>query len=99
MKYSTLLILFSMFFFALFAMAGHQSTAPTPTLTVSCTACLAGEAIVFSGSGYKSKSQVQINIQGPVSYSIITTVDSNGNIYVDYGTSLSYGPGQYPVTA
>ena len=88
-----------MFFLALFATAGHQSTAPAPTLTVSCTVCLPGEAIVFQGSGYKSGAHVEISIQGPVSYTIITTVESNGNIYVDYGTTLSYDPGSYLVTA
>ena len=99
MKHRTLLILSSMFSLALFAMAGHRSTAPTPTLTVSCNPCAVGEAIVFQGSGYKSGAHVEISIQGPVSYTIITTVDSNGNIYVDYGTSLAYDAGSYLVTA
>ena len=88
-----------MFFLAMFAMAGHQSTAPAPTLTVSCNVCLPGEAIIFRGSGYKSGAHVEVSIQGPVSYTIISTVDSNGNIYVDYGTTLSYDLGSYTVTA
>jgi len=88
-----------MFFLALFARAGHQSAAPAPTLTVSCTVCLPGEAIIFQGSGYKAGAHVEISIQGPVSYTIITTVEPNGNIYVDYGATLSYDPGSYQVTA
>jgi hypothetical protein len=99
MKHRSLLLLSSIFFLALFAMAGHRSTALAPTLTVSCPVCLPGEAIIFQGSGYKSGAHVEVSIQGPVSYTIITTVESNGNIYVDYGTSLSYDPGSYHVTA
>ena len=86
-------------FFALSATAGHQSTTVAPTLEVSCTACVAGQSIVFSGSGFKSRAQVELDIQGPVSYSIITSTDANGNIYVDYGTALSYDAGSYSVVA
>ncbi len=98
MKRSTLILL-SAIFLAAFAVAGHQSAGPAPSLTASCVVCAPGEGVVFQGSGYKPKAQVEITIAGPVSYTIITTVDSNGNIYVDYGTILVYDAGSYLVTA
>jgi hypothetical protein len=82
------------------ALAGGQKTSTVvPTLQASCHSCSPSEAIMFSGSGYKGRSTVILDIQGPASYSISTTSDSNGNIYVSYGTVLTYPAGNYTVTA
>ncbi len=99
MKRSIVLLLLSIALLAGIALAGHHSTPPAPTLIVSCVVCAPGEAISFQGSGYKPKARVQLAIEGPVSYTIVTDVDASGNISVYYGTVLSYDPGSYIVTA
>src|SRR5436309_3247095 len=99
MKHQALRLMIPMFFVALSANAGHQSTTTAPTLSVSCDPCQAGQAVAFYGTGYKAGAQVEVDVQGPNSYSIVTTVDSTGNISVDFGTTLAYGSGSYLVTA
>jgi hypothetical protein len=99
MRQLTALFLLTAFVLALPATAGHGSPAPGPTLIVSCGSCTTTEAITFSGTGYKAGSYVAVDVQGPSSYNIKTRVDSNGNINVDFGTSLAYEAGSYVVTA
>ncbi len=99
MKQRTLLAFSAIFFLPLLAVAGHQVSSTTPTLEVSCNPCAVGEPIIFAGSGYKSRAQVELDVQGPCPYVMVTEVDTHGNIYVDYGTTLTFDSGSYSVTA
>jgi hypothetical protein len=99
MKHRILLIISLLSFFGVFGLAGGKNTTPPPTVTVNCTDCSATQSLIITGSGYKGRSRVQLDIDGPVSYTIVTTADSNGNIYVDFGTTLCYNPGGYVVYA
>jgi hypothetical protein len=99
MKHQVLRVMLPMLLFTILANGARQSTTPAATLSVSCDPCQVGQAVAFYGTGYKAGSQVEVDIQGPSSYSIVTTVDSNGNISVDYGTTLTYASGGYLVTA
>ena len=99
MKHRILLIVSLLSFFGVFTLARGKSTSQAPTVTVSCTDCAATQSLIITGSGYKGRSHVQLDIDGPVSYTIVTAADSNGNIYVDFGTTLCYNPGGYVVYA
>ncbi len=98
MKHHRQALLLAMFSLMPFAKAGHQANTSVPTLAVSCT-CVAGDPVVFQGSGYKSRSQVEISVQGPSSYVLSLTADANGNVFVDYGTALYFSAGSYTATA
>lgn len=99
MRHRILLIISLLSFFGLFALAGGKPTASAPTVTVNCTDCTANQSLIITGSGYKGRSRVQLDIEGPVSYTIVTSADSKGNIAVDFGTTLCYNPGAYVVYA
>jgi len=90
--------MFPMLLFTVLANGGRQPTTSTATLNVSCDPCTGGEAITFYGTGYKSGSKVELDIQGPSSYSIVVTVDSSGNISVNYGSALTFASGGYLAT-
>lgn len=94
---STIMLIALTVFTPLALLAGKGAGTATPTVTVSCTVCTADQSLVITGSGYKSRSRVQIEIEGPVSYGITTAADSDGNIYLDFGTTLCYNPGGYVV--
>ena len=98
MKHQVLRVMLPMLLLTVMANGARQSNSPAPTLAVSCDPCQVGQAISFYGTGYKAGSQVEVEIQGPSSYTIVTTVDSKGNISVDYGSTLSYASGGYLVT-
>ena len=99
MKHRISLIILLLSFFGLFALAGGKATSGAPTVTVNCTVCTANQSLIITGSGYKARSRVQLDIEGAVSYTIVTAADSNGDIYVDFGTTLCYNPGPYVVYA
>lgn len=82
-----------------FALAGGKPSSSNPTVTVSCTDCTTDQSLIITGTGFKSRSRIQIDIDGPVTYSVTTTADSNGNIALDFGTTLCYNPGGYVVYA
>jgi hypothetical protein len=79
--------------------SGQKASAASPTLQVSCHTCSNTDVITYSGHGFKARSTVILDIHGTASYSISTVTDSNGNLYVSYGTVLSYPAGSYTVTA
>ena len=83
---------------AMLASAAHTPTT-APTVNVSCDPCQVGQDVEITGSGYKAGSHVEIDIQGPASYSINTPVDSKGNISVGYGPVWNFSAGTYSVTA
>ena len=100
MKYLTLLALCLTFVFVLPTMARRTPSSSPATLIVSCgPTCDAGEPIIYSGTGYKSGAQVELDITGPSPYTLTVKVSKNGAIYADFGTSLTYAPGDYVVTA
>ena len=99
MRHRILLIISLLSFFSLFALAGGKTPPATPTVAVNCTDCTANQPLIITGSGYKGRSRVQLNIEGPVSYTIVTSADSKGNISFNFGTTLCYNPGDYVVYA
>jgi hypothetical protein len=101
MKLKTFVTTISAFLvLAMSASAGKPSkTTSGPTLNSSCETCQLGENITFYGAGYKAGTTVLIEVSGPSSYTFSTEADRGGNIYVDFGSLLSYDPGSYSATA
>ena len=99
MRHQIFLIISLLSFSGVLGLAGGKPTASVPTVTVSCSDCTANQPLIITGSGFKSNSRVQIDIEGPVSYSITTIVGSDGKIAIDFGTTLCYNPGGYVVYA
>lgn len=97
MRHRIFLIMLLLSFLGVFGLAGGKASSVNPTVTVNCTDCTAGQSLVITGTGYKGRSHVQLDIEGPVSYTVVTAADSNGNIYLDFGTTLCYNPGGYVV--
>ena len=99
MRHITLFVLLFAVVSALPTPAAKTSPAASPTLTVSCgSTCSAAEPIIYSGSGYKAGSQVELDITGPVSYVLSVTVSSGGTFDAYFG-GLTYPTGNYTVTA
>src|ERR1700719_4734041 len=99
MRHTTLLALLFAVVFALHTPAAKTSPGASPTLTVSCgSTCSAAEPIIYSGTGYKAGSQVELDITGPVSYVLSVTVSSGGTFDAYFG-GLTYPTGNYTVTA
>jgi hypothetical protein len=99
MRHITLFVLLFAVVSALPTPAAKTSPAASPTLTVSCgSTCSAAEPIIYSGTGYKAGSQVELDITGPVSYVLSVTVSSGGTFDAYFG-GLTYPTGNYTVTA
>jgi hypothetical protein len=100
MKYLTLLVLCLTFVFVAPTTAKRIPPSSLATLIVSCgPTCSAGEPIIYSGTGYKSGAQVELDTTGPSPYTLTVKVNKDGTIYADFGTTLTYAPGDYVVTA
>jgi hypothetical protein len=75
----------------------HGNLQTAPALNVSLSACVAGELVSFSGSGYGANGSVTIEVQGPTSLTLYANADSLGNISGEF--SAPFASGYYYVSS